>query len=467
MSNISVTGQQGYFNKDVSIFGCLYVYGACGITFPSGKRLYDNGGVLTFSGSINVNGGVVTNGDVFVGGTLNSINIITQSTTTSTFNSSISNLGTLTVGILSVAQIYDGFNGTGIGTEGYVITSNGTGGWSWKSAFPPQGPGTLGAFLRSDGKKAFWDNTPIGSLLPTGPAGAAGIGTTTVNYYTGAIVRGYVMNGYQNSVAYKNVYKTYHSTDTTVDLGAILSFYAAYTDGTSSSRYGYTFDSHSSSVFNTAGRSINKFDMVTDANISFSTQLSVDKGNTNVVKYKFIRAYIFADTDPEKFEFSTETPTVASTSWTDRNSLQWRQRAYGDDIAYFANASGYQLTFATETWGSWTPGGTLGNNIWGCISTYSGYMYWKTSATNFQKYNTVNTSSVLVNVTCPSSQEENYHTGESKGYMVGMYNGTGTNWQLTGAILDYISDTFRNVSSVNAPAINSSGACTEYGRTAI
>ena len=466
MSNISVTGQQGYFNRDVSIFGCLYVYGDCGITFPSGKRLYDNGGVLTFTGNINVNGGVVTGGDVFVGGNLNSTNIITQSTTTSTINSSISNLGTLTVGILSVAQIYDGFNGTGIGSTGYVLTANGTGGWSWKSAYPPQGPGTLGAFLRSDGTNAFWDNTPIGALLPTGPAGAAGIGSTTVNYYTGAIIRGYTIGGYNNTVAYKKVYRTSHSTDTTIDLGAVSSFYNAYSDATSSSRYAYTFDSHSSSVYNTAGKDINKFDMATDTNISFGTQMNANKETTSVVKYRFTRAYIFSSTDPEKFVFATETPTVASTSWSDRNSSPWRQRAYGDDRAYFGISTGYQLEFATESWNSWSPpASTIGSTIYGTWSTYAGYIYWKINATSARKFNSSSATTTILTVTTTSNQEENFHTGESKGYMVGAHNGS--TWVATGSVFDYINDTYRDVASVNAPDVNSSAGCTEFGRTAI
>jgi hypothetical protein len=406
-----------------------------------------------FTGTISI-GGTVSIGDtVSIAGTTTFNNYVSIGDTvsiagTTTFNNYVSIGGTV-----SIAGTTTFVSNVSVGGTLSVVTIQDSN----------NSIGSTGAFLRSDGKKTFWDNTPINILLPTGPLGAAGIGTTTVSYYNGAIVRGYTMGGYQNSVAYKNVYRTYHSTDTTTDLGAILSFFVAYTDGASSGRYGYAFDGHSSSAYNTAGKDINKFDMITDSNISFATQMNANKAtNTNVAKYKFIRAYVFGDTDPEKFEFSTETPTVASTSWTDRNSLQWRQRAYGDDIAYFkTTTTGYQLTFATETWGSWTPGGAFGNGVWGCISTYSGYMYWKNSATNWQKYNVANTAAVILNVTTPSQQEENYHTGESKGYMVGMYNG---DWQLTGGILDYINDSFKNVTSVNAPAINSSAACTEFGR---
>lgn len=329
-------------------------------------------------------------------------------------------------------------------------------------------PGSVGAFLRSDGTNVFWDNTPLGTVLPYGPSGMVGVGTTSVDYYIGTVVRGYTIGGYQNSVAYVTAYKTLHTTDTTSNLGAIMSYYAAYTDAASSGRYGYTFDSHSSSTYNASGKDINKLDMVTDSNIAFSTKMNANKTtNTNVVRYRFLRAYVFGDTDPEKFEYSTETPTVASTTWADRNSLVWRQRANSDDKGYFAlnTSTGYQLQFATESWSTWSPpSGTLQTSVWGCISTYAGYIYWKTSATNFRKFNSDTTSSTILNVTTPSQQEENYHTGESKGYMVGMYN---TTWQSTGGRLDYINDTFTNVSSLNAPAINSSAGCIEFGRFGI
>ena len=332
--------------------------------------------------------------------------------------------------------------------------------------------GSTGAFLRCDSNfRLFWDNTPFGDLLPTGPLGAVGLGTTAVNLYAGAITRGYTLGGYQNSVAFKKVYKTNHATDTTTDLGAILSFYAAYTDATSSSRFAYTFDSHSASGQGTAGKDINKFDMTTDSNISFATQMNATKGtNTNILKYRFIRAYVFGDTDPEKFVFATETPTVASTTWTDANSLQWRQRAYGDNRGFIGKGGSttvaYQLDFSSETWSTWSPpSGTLSGSFYGTWSTYAGYIYWKTGATNARKFNSSTATATLLSVTTTSNQEENFHTGESKGYMVGAHNGS--TFVNTGSILDYVNDSYRDVASVNAPDINSSGGGTEFGRTGL
>jgi len=331
------------------------------------------------------------------------------------------------------------------------------------------GYGTTGAFLRSDGRgNIYWDNTPLGILLPTGPFGAAGIGTTSINYYKGAITRGYTLGGYNDSVAYKKVYKTNHSTDTTTDLGAILTYYAAYTDAASSENFAYTFDSHTSSAHNASGDKVNKLNMVTDTNVTNSITMNAAKSmNTNVIQYRFLSAYVFGDTNPEKFQFSNETPTVASTSWTDRNSLAAFQNGQGDDRGYISKTTnvGYQLEFSTESWTSWSPpSGTATGDPYAPLSTYTGHIYWKTNATNFRKMNSATATATLLDITSPSIQEENYHTGESKGYMVGGYTNT---WVLTGTIIDYINDTVRNVTSVNAPDVNSSAGGAHFGRSGV
>jgi hypothetical protein len=315
--------------------------------------------------------------------------------------------------------------------------------------------GSVGAVLRSDGTNAFWDDTPL--LSP---------------YYRGSVVRGYTIGGYQNAVAYNTAYKTIHSTDTTTNLGAIMSFFNAYTAGASSGTFAYDFYAFTGTVFNSSGNRINKLNMTTDANVSLATLMNNSKFATSVMRYRFIHAYVFGDTNPEKFVYATETPTIASTTWENRNDAAndlTQNTAYGDDIGYFAYAgSGKYLVFATESWNTWSPGFTIGNGAWKNISTFNQSIYWKNSATTFVKFNPGNFSATNTQtITSPSQQEENYHTGENKGYMVGMYNGTGSAWQSTGGILDYVSDTFVNAASVNAPALNSSAACVEFGRYGI
>ena len=83
----------------------------------------------------------------------------------------------------------------------------------------------------------------------------------------------------------------------------------------------------------------------------------------------------------------------------------------------------------------------------------------------FAKYNSNNASTSQQTIITPLQQEENYHTGENKGYMVGMYNGIEPIfWQTTGGILDYVSDTFVNATTVNAPIAVSSASGVEYGK---
>ena len=419
------------FGGNVTVFGCLYVYGNCGITFQSGANIKDDGsgGINITATTVNISGNTTTN------------NIVVVNNTT-TNNLSVGS--TVSIG----GTVYDG-NGNNI-------------------TIPPSSAATLGAFLRSDGTKPFWDNTPFGALLPISPYGGAtaGIGETTALIYTGATVRGYTYSGYQNSVAYLNIYKTQHATDTTTDLGAIMQYYDAYTDGGSSGRYAYDFHAYTTTGHADSGNNINKHDMVTDANINFSTTMTTSKTVTQCMRNRYTNVYVFGNTDPEKFTYATETPVVASTTWANRNNGGTSlATARGDTYGYYqGNTVGnkHYLEFATETWNTWSPGITAGAGAWISMSTYTGYIYWKGSATSFFKFNSADTTSVLVStVTTPSQQEENYHTGESKGYMVGMYNGV---WNATGGILNYISDTFSNVTSVDAPAINSSAACIEYGR---
>ena len=419
------------FGGNVTVFGCLYVYGNCGITFQSGANIKDDGsgGINITATTVNISGNTTTN------------NIVVVNNTT-TNNLSVGS--TVSIG----GTVYDG-NGNNI-------------------TIPPSSAATLGAFLRSDGTKPFWDNTPFGALLPISPYGGAtaGIGETTALIYTGATVRGYTYSGYQNSVAYLNIYKTQHATDTTTDLGAIMQYYDAYTDGGSSGRYAYDFHAYTTTGHADSGNNINKHDMVTDANINFSTTMTTSKTVTQCMRNRYTNVYVFGNTDPEKFTYATETPVVASTTWANRNNGGTSlATARGDTYGYYqGNTVGnkHYLEFATETWNTWSPGVTAGAGAWISMSTYTGYIYWKGSATSFFKFNSADTTSVLVStVTTPSQQEENYHTGESKGYMVGMYNGV---WNATGGILNYISDTFSNVTSVDAPAINSSAACIEYGR---
>ena len=61
-----------------------------------------------------------------------------------------------------------------------------------------------------------------------------------------------------------------------------------------------------------------------------------------------------------------------------------------------------------------------------------------------------------------NSGEETFHTGMSKGFMCGMYNGAQNN---TGVVIDYAAETFVANSNINrvGPPGSASGAGTEFG----
>lgn len=322
--------------------------------------------------------------------------------------------------------------------------------------------GSSGSVLKSDGTNIFWDSASLTNPL-----------------YKGTIVRGYTMGGYQNTVAYNTVYKTIHSTDTTTNLGSLLDFYNAYTAGASSGTHAYDFYAYSSTGNLDSGNKINKFNMTSDTKVNLSTTMTNSKTVSTAMRYRFIRAYIFGNTDPEKFIYSTETPSVASTTWDYRldnagagGAVSLCQNAaYGDDIGYYAlTGIGRQLQFSTETWSAWIPTTGPGNVAGKNISTFNGHIYWKYSTTQFAKFNSNNASTSLQTIITPQEQqEENFHTGENKGYMVGMYRPTTglESWLSTGSILDYTSDTFVNSTTVNAPVNNSSASGVEYGKFSI
>ena len=121
-------------------------------------------------------------------------------------------------------------------------------------------PGSAGQVLKSTGTGTFWDTTP-----------------DTSQYFKGVVVRGYTLAGYQNSVAYKRVARTEHASNTTTNLGDILSYFDGYTASGSSGVFAYTFNSYSGTGPLDVGTNINKFNMLTDSNVSLATVMANGK----------------------------------------------------------------------------------------------------------------------------------------------------------------------------------------------
>ena len=313
-------------------------------------------------------------------------------------------------------------------------------------------PGTRGAILRSDGTNAYWDNQSLD------------------RFSGGYVLRGYTLAGYKNSTSWKNVNRTDHASDTTYDLGDQISTSDAYTAGSSDGTYAYVF--HSGNNWNVNGSAINRFNMLTDTNANISTTMANSMNRTSVMRSKFLYAYTFGNGEPNKFNHSTESATL--TGWANGDgggSLHGGNPACGyGELRGWHNVSsaGSWVDFATESRNAWGSTGTDGSNK--TISSYTGFMYWNTGG----GYRTTNNMSkrydysggqvtTIGKFNGQTSGEESYHTGELKGFMVGMYDGAQNN---TGAIMDYQTNSYYTKSSVNSkgPAGRASGAGVEYGR---
>ena len=313
-------------------------------------------------------------------------------------------------------------------------------------------PGTRGAILRSDGANAYWDNQSLD------------------RFSGGYVLRGYTLAGYKNSTSWKNVNRTDHASDTTYDLGDQISTSDAYTAGSSDGTYAYVF--HSGDNWNVNGSAINRFNMLTDTNANISTTMANSMNRTSVMRSKFLYAYTFGNGEPNKFNHATESATL--TGWANGDGgggLHGGNPACGyGELRGWHNVSnvGSWVDFATESRNSWGSTGTDGTNK--TISTYTGFMYWNTGG----DYRTTNNMSkrydysggqvtTIGKFNGQTSGEESYHTGELKGFMVGMYDGAQNN---TGAIMDYQTNSYYTKSSVNSkgPAGRASGAGVEYGR---
>ena len=319
------------------------------------------------------------------------------------------------------------------------------------SSIPPQSDSTRGAYIRSDGTDAYWD-------------------TNANSLYSGAtVVRGYSMAGYKSSVAFKNVNRTDHASDTSYDLGDRITTSDAYTAGASDGTYAFVF--HSGDNWNVNGNEINRFNMVTDSNSDISTTMTTSMNRTSAMRSKFLYAYTFGNGEPNKFNLLTQTSSGTGWAATDGGgNLRTGNPACGSGELrgwHKAGSAGSYVEFATETRNSWSsPPGT--NGFSKTISTYTGFMYWNDGSgyrtpTAMSKRKDYDGSQITTIAKFADSGEETFHTGELKGYMVGMYNGAQNN---TGAIMNYQTNTYYTQSSVNSQGTTgrASGAGVEYGR---
>ncbi len=253
--------------------------------------------------------------------------------------------------------------------------------------------------------------------------------------YRSIYTRGYVSGGYQNSSPWKNVNRTVHYTDVTVNLGDIMDYAASYIDGSYSDYYQYLYGT--SDTWPGVGTNVSSINMQTEAgrthSASWDLKSSVDtygdagviiNGNltiawilgtaTNIDKHNLVTESMYASGSGG----SCGTPTDLVCCW------------YGEKCGWVKNAGrNHYITFATEVWAA--AGITAATDGWGkALKTKDGFAYVKNGGncfTSAYKINDTTGANIRTDLNFDYSGEENFETGQMWGYCLGHYNGAQNN----------------------------------------
>ena len=335
----------------------------------------------------------------------------------------------------------------GTGASGQLLTADGTGGMSWQNApisLPAQSTNTAGAVLMSDGEAAFWTYTlsPLGNL--TNPNWA------TARTYT----HGFLAGGYQNSSPWRNINLTVHSTDTSSNLGDLLSHAACYLDGGWGDLYAYSYgtvDSFMGSDSRTSSFSMNT-QVSRGTNPSWNMTASRnDHASFQDYQHSGAKCYMTGGGSARTDRHNLTTETMSTASFPpDGDSGDFAAAVQGREYAWYKRG-GTALRFAwsTETYSGW--GGAPGTDGWGKgLDTFKGHGYMKTQGnigTGIAKFND-STGANISTFNVENSGEENFEMGQDKGYCLGHYNGSQNNNTYK---VNYNSDTYASLGSGAQP----------------
>ena len=293
---------------------------------------------------------------------------------------------------------------------------------------------------------------------------------TTWRYRT-IINRGYMMGGYRSSAPWNNINQTIHSTDTTTNLGDIMTYQAAYHDGGFSDTVGMSWGVDNSYPGTTAnGQSFNMTNN-TSRGASSSWNMSVSRNdlgcvNDDVNNYAYMTGGGSEATDRFNFTTDTRDTTIGNSGL----SADYVGAADGGTHGYFWNGTHRKLTFSNTTFtGMFATRGTHSKGLtskWGFF-----YMGPPNDTQDMLKVNTTTDTALGTLGQYPgvdSQGEHNFEMGQDVGYSIGMWQGdfsqANDSWKLY-----YSTDTFDQ--GVNGHATLqpkghdgcSSGACYSTG----
>ena len=297
------------------------------------------------------------------------------------------------------------------------------------------------------------------------------------------ITHGFTAGGYKNNSPWSNVNLTQHSTDTSSNLGNIMSESGAYLDAANSDNYMYVFAVGGMGSYSTTwsmnqntqtsrGSSTSAWNLVSGNRDDLATM--VDWEHRDGGGYIYIVGGGVSQLD--RLTMSNETmssngmPATGGTGGV-TSSFEGETRGY-----YVQNGtgSGY-LSWATNSISSWTTSGSPDG--WGkAVGSFKGRGYQKDGSFGggtMRRYNDIDASSQnTFGVT--ACAEENMQQGGNKGYCLGQYDGNQNNNSYK---ISYSSDTSADIGANGAPkgqdGMSSAGCSsgfsinsTAYGTTA-
>lgn len=267
------------------------------------------------------------------------------------------------------------------------------------------------------------------------------------------ITTGYVAGGYKDSVAWRNVNSNNHATDVATNHGDLLQEAANYTSGAHNRNNAFMWGTQGTGTQGVgAFTSTSCFNMRNNTTLTKTPQMNTaltvgDSGTVQADDLEGNPTYSWqtggqGSASIQKFNLVTE--QHQSTFGTSLSQAGTGAAAhYGEFFGYIwaegssasADAAGsagkIKFVYATETQS--TPGNVGWHGQQKGLSTkvgkgYAGNEGGYNAGNNFRVWN-YSTESVQTTVVKPiqDSGEENFVMGQSKGYMLGMYNTAGQN----------------------------------------
>lgn len=287
------------------------------------------------------------------------------------------------------------------------------------------------------------------------------------------ITHGFCAGGYKNSSPWRNVNLTVHSTDTSSNLGDIMSDAAAYTDGGNSDYYFYVFaiGTPGLGAFNTTW----SLNMSTQAsrgtNASWAMTVARDDLAT-LVDYQHAGGKIYSvgggSAVTDRFVMATETSSTANLPPNSGSSGNV-SACFEGQFRGFSNVAGttQQFVWATETYSAWAATGSPDG--WGkAMGSFKTRGYAKDGSFDngtMRRYSDIDgTSQATIGVQVAA--EENLQMGQNKGYCLGHYNGAQNNNTYK---VSYSSDTSTNLGATAEPkgqaGMSSAALCPAFSLT--